>query len=348
MAKHWTLLEIWNQSFSEIEEPPIKARNHLHASELGNSFIDVWYKLRGTPYTNTFTDANRRKMEAGKMFEGIVRMVLKRAGILRKAQTEANYQIKGCLEVHGRIDYLAGGKVDLMQAQECVAFIKTFYDELEFPKIFQVIADKTLAMATNLAGKSNVPLWLYILELKSVADFVYRLIEESVRPLNYHHIQVYHYLLALDMSGYGKVCYINRDDVRIMEKKVFRNDESHQEYAKWIGQMTDYASDIIPPPKEQIIVYHKDTGNFAKNTIGVEWSKYLKLIYGYDTTQAYRDHVNPLVKSWNYVMDRCVKCSTMTADNLKAIQEAKKMFPNWDDLVDWGKYKAEKKKAKTI
>jgi hypothetical protein len=342
MAKHWTLTDIWNDSFIE-EDEPVRKRNHLHASELGNSFIDIWYKLRGTPYTNTFTDAARRKMEAGKLFEGIIRMVLKRAGILKKAQVEANHQLNGMLAVHGRLDFLAGGKVDLVQAEECLAFMKKFYEELEFPKIYQKIAEKAFEMVKDLAGKTNVPLWIYILELKSVADFVYRLIEDSPRPLNSHHIQIYHYLFALDMKGFGKVDYINRDDVRIMEKKVYRNEQSHKEYASWIEQMTDYANDIVPPPKEQLIIYHKDTGNFAKNTTGVEWSKYLTLIYGYKTTQDFRDHVMPLVKSWNYTMDRCVKCSTMTAENLKAIQAAKTMFPNWDELVDWGKYLAQKK-----
>lgn len=341
MAKHWSLSDIWNQSFETIQDEPIKVRNYLYASELGNSFIEIYYKLRGVPYTNTFTVVNRRKMEAGKLFESIIRFVLKRAGILKRSQQIANYQIPGLLETHGRLDFVAGGTVDLQQAEDCTELIKSLFEELEFPGIYLDIADKVFDMVKGLAGKKDT-LHTYILELKSVADFVYRLIENSPRALNFHHLQNYHYLLSLKRP-LGKVAYLNRDDVRLMEKKVLNNDASYKEYAEWIGEMTDFHRDIIPPPKEELILFHSDTCSFNKNTTGVEWCKYLKMIYKFDTPEDYRNYILPIVKSMNYVYDRCVNTSVLTDDNKAKIKEYRKLFPNWDHLVDVGKLRKVKK-----
>lgn len=342
--KHWNLGEIWNGAFDNMESETIKAREYLHASELGNSFIEIYYKLRGEPYTNTFSVINRRKMEAGKLFEGIVRFVLKRAGILQKAQEKVDHQIKGCLATHGRLDFVAGGKIDIMQSEQCTTLIKILFDELEFPPIYQQIADNTLAMVQRLAGKKNESLHNYILELKSVSDFVYRLIEGATRPMNTHHLQNFHYLLGKDMPT-GKVAYLNRDDVRLMEKKVDNDAKSFEEYKKWIEQMTDYHRSTTPPPKEPLILFHRDTCSFNKNTMGVEWCKYLKKIYGYATTEDFRTDIMPKVTSMNYVFGRCVNNSTMTADNLKVIKEATALFPEWEYYVNLGKLRKEKRIA---
>ena len=339
--KDWSLASIWNQAFEQIEPEIQKPRAYLYASELGNSFIEVYYKLRGVQYTNTFTVVNRRKMEAGKMFESIVQYVLKRAGILQKAQLVTDYQIKGCLETHGRLDFVAGGKINIEQAEQCIEAYKAFCAEINFPPIYQAIADKFFAGIKDLAGTKNYQLATYILELKSVSDFVFRLIEGSKRPLNYHHIQNFHYQLASGIH-LGRVCYINRDDVRLIEKPVIHNEASYKEYATWIEKMTDYSMSPIPPDKEPLIVWHADTCSFGKNTVGVEWCKYLTMIYGFATAEAYRDAIMPTVTGWNRVMERCVKNYAMTDDNKQKIQEAKKFGFDWDRLVDLSKLRVVK------
>lgn len=342
MTRDWQLSEIWNQSFETVPEEKIKKRNYLYASELGNSCIEIFYKLKGEPYTNTFSAANRRKMEAGKLFEAIVRYVLKRAGILKKSQQEANCQIPGCLEVHGRLDFIAGGQIDIAQAEECNGLTKILFDELEFPRIYLDIANQTFEMVKRLAGQKNDTLQVYVLELKSVSDFVYRLIENATRPLNFHHQQGFHYLYALKMKV-GKVGYINRDDVRIMEKKIENNAESYKSYAAWIEMMSDYVISNTVPPKEPLVLFHRDTCTFNKNTMGVEWCKYLTKIYGYADPQAFRNDMEDRVKKWNYTYSRCVDCKEMTDENMRQITEARKMFPEWDNLVDLGKLRKAKK-----
>lgn len=336
MAKKWSLTDVWNGAFQQMEDEPIKARPYLHASELGAPFIETFLKMKGTPYTNTFTGANRRKMEMGKMMEAIVRFVLKRAGILKMNQENVDYQIPGYLETHGRLDFVAGGAVDLQQADECNALIKVMFDELAFPKIFQWIADQTLQYARQLAGRPNQPLDLYVLEIKSVGDFMYRLLEKATRALNFHHMQGFHYLLGKGMKT-GKVTYVSREDGRLLEKIIQNNGDSYREYEAWIVKMTDFYNGGVRPPLEPLILFDETNCSFTKNIIGVEWSKYLSMLYGFETAQDYRNFAEPKVKNWNYVYKRCVECQNLTAGNKDHITEARKMFPEWDRMVDMGK-----------
>jgi len=331
-------MDIWNGAFQQIPDEPIKSRSYLYASELGTPFIEAFLKMKGTPFTNTFSGTNRCKMEVGKLMESIVRFVLKRAGIMKAAQKTVDHQISGLLEVHGRLDFIAGGAVDLQQAETCTSVIKILFQDLEYPPIFAWIADQTLNYARKLAGRSNEPLELYVMEVKSLSDFVYRMLEQAVRAMNFHHVQVYHYLLGENMK-IGKVTYISREDARLMEKTVPNNKESHREYENWITEITDYYRSNTRPPLEPLMVFNEDTCSFNKNTIGVEWSKYLKLLYGFETGQDYRNYAMPKVESWNRVYKRCVGCQNMTAANKEHIAEAKKLFPDWDRLVDLGKLK---------
>lgn len=339
MEKEWSLAEIWNGCLNQVEDEPLKARSYLHASELGGSFVDIFYRMKATPYTNKFSAVNMRKMEIGKLMEGIVRFVLKRAGLLKVAQENVDYQIPGMLETHGRLDFVAGGQVDLKQAESTVAFIKLLYEELGWPERYLTIADNTLEYARKLAGKDNRNvLALYVMEIKSVGDFVYRMLEAAARPMNFHHLQGFHYLIGKGMKK-AKIEYVSREDGRLMEKTIINGKESYQEYQTWIGQMTDYYKTGKQPPLEPLILFNEDSCSFNKNTVGVEWSKYLTMLYGFENPEAYRNYTIPKVEAWNRVFKRCVGCMTMTQANKDYITEAKKLFPDWDRLVDLGKLK---------
>jgi hypothetical protein len=340
----WSLPIIWNTAFINRPEEINKPRGHLHASELGGSMIEIFYKLQGEPYTNTFSDVNYRKMEAGRMFEAVVRFVLKRSGILKKSQQEANFQFPGLLATHGRLDFVAGGQIDQEQIENCAALIRIMFEELEFPTIYLRIAEAMLQYLQTLVGKNQLK--VYVLEIKSVSDFVYRMLENAVRPLNSHHLQAFHYLLSKEMPV-AKLDYVNRDDVRINEKLTFNDKANLKEYKDWIEQMSDYVYSNTVPPKEDVILFFEDSCTFTKNTTGVEWCKYLTKIYGYPTTQAFRDHIMPMVDTFNYVYKRCVNPNIkLTDDNHKRIREAKVLFPNWDYLVDLGKLRKVQKETR--
>ena len=82
----WGLSEVWNKSLEEQEQRPLSFRDHLWASELGKAPVDLWLKLRAVPPTNPPNPRSLRKFEAGNVFEWIVSLILKRAGILKESQ----------------------------------------------------------------------------------------------------------------------------------------------------------------------------------------------------------------------------------------------------------------------
>src|SRR3990167_1224847 len=157
----WGFAEVWTASLLEIEQRPMKARDHLWASELGKSPIDLYLKLKGTEPTNPPNARSMRKFEAGNVFEWIVSLILKRAGVLHESQKWMSYQYEGLLEVTGKADFIVGGTPDYEKA---VADIT----ELDLPDVF-VRATKTIMQHFKdfyLEGLAMMPL-----EIKSVGAY---------------------------------------------------------------------------------------------------------------------------------------------------------------------------------
>lgn len=338
--KNWSLTHIWDQAFNLVPEE-IKPRGYLYASELGGSFIDTYYKMTGIQYSNAPTKVARQKMEAGKVWEAIVKFVLKRAGILKLCQEKVDSQLPGLLEVHGRLDFLAGGLVDLKQSEEITILVKVLFQELGMPEVYLQIADNVLRMVYEMRenGSNSVNLTEYVMDVKSVSNFVFELVQGQGKPSLGHKLQVFHYSSHLKYPA-GRITYINRDDCRILELNVYCNGETFGEYSGWITQMTDYWNTGTEPPKEPLIIWNPVTCRFYKNTMGVEWSRYLTMIYGYASPNEFREHVTPLVSGGNRVLGRCAGNKKMTDKNRDMIINFKKVFPcNWDDLVDQAKAK---------
>lgn len=334
--KRWTIKQIWDDAFENMQQEPIKLREYLYASELGSSYIDCYYKLKGIPFTNLPTSAARKKMEAGKIFESVILFVLKRAGILKNAQTKIDFALPGCVEVHGKLDFLAGGEIDIKQAEEFTALIKILFEELQMPKVYLSIADSVIRMIQEAKESEAHTLYEYVLECKSVSNYVWDLIEANREPNPYHKLQIFHYLHGLQKEE-GKVIYINRDDVRIMELPVYNNSDNFSHYLKWIEKFTDHWQSKKSPEKEPLIIFNKNTLKFYKNTMGVEWSRYLSLLYGFDSPMSYREYVTPIIKNINYAYQRCISGKKITDGNQESILIAKKFFPDFDYLVDVGK-----------
>lgn len=335
MAIDWKLAQIWDEAFEQPDEP-IKAREYLYASEVGYGFLENWLKMRGEPFSNTFTASARKKMEAGKLFESVVIFVLKRAGLLKDHQTKVDYALPGCISVHGKLDVIAGGEIDLGQADRMNTLVKFMFEELAMPKIYLKIADKVLQTAQELVKEEGSVLALYVHEVKSVSQYVWDLLEAQNKAMLTHRMQIGHYIGG-GVAPEGRITYINREDVRIKEFQQVANGEETGLYRTYMEKMSDYARSSTMPPKEPLITYNADALKFNKNTIGVEWSKYLTKIYGYSSPTAFREEMTPIVKSLNYAFKRCVMGDNLTKKNLEAIAEAKKRFPDWDNMVDIGK-----------
>lgn len=334
--KTWQLSKIWDEVFDKYPEPIIP-RDYLYASEVGSSFLEVFLKMRGVQPTNYPTSVARMKMEAGKVWESIVRMVLKRAGILKGCQKKVDFNLKGLLSVRGRLDFIGGGIIDLDQVAESAISLKLLWQELDMPEIYTQIADKMIDYVTESAYNERTTIYSEeVLEVKSVSKYVWDMIESTGKPAAYHVNQIFHYSHGLN-KPVGRIVYINRDDCRIKELEVYNSQENLSNYTKWVTTMTDYWNAQDEPPRETLIGFNPLDFKFRKRTMEIEWSRYLTLIYGFKSPQEYRDLVSPTVDRFNRVFKRCVEAAKMTPKNLDVIKEAKVFFPEWDDLVDKAK-----------
>lgn len=316
----WSIGQIWNEALENRSEREITPRTHIWASEMGGSYIDRYLRMTGTKPTNPPNARSLRKFEAGNMMEWVVGMILKRAGIYKATQDHISHQYPGLLEVTGRLDFLAGGEVDWEKARSEVF-------QLELPEFFSRATTQIIEyLSTNYPqGLENI-----VLEIKSCSSFMYDRYEKVGAGDN-HQLQAFHYLKGMNKPE-AHIVYISKDDLRMLEFGLFNPSPVEDEYKKDIQAMTEIINGGKEPQKEDLIVYDQKTGRFSRNW-KVAYSGYLQLLYGYENQMAYETVWTPKVASMNRVMTRCVKGEKMTAKNLEIIEEAKKLFPNWEELV---------------
>ena len=317
----WTIAEVWNQALESREERKLEERDYIWASELGGAYIDRYYKMKAIPPTNSPDSRMLRKFEAGNMMEWLVGMVLKRAGLYKTSQEHLRFQYPGLLAVTGRLDFLAGGKIDWEKARANVF-------ELELPEFFG-------RAATNIINylSSNYPNGLddIVLEVKSCSSFMYDKYKNAGADPR-HILQAFHYLKCKDLSE-AHIIYISRDDLRLLETNIVNPSLIEEAYYSDIAKMTTILNNKIETEKESLVIYDSRSGKFKLNW-KVQYSSYITKIYGYANQDAYDREWKSRIASWNRVMTRCVVGDTMTLLNKKVIEDAKTIFPNWDQLVE--------------
>jgi len=342
-AKNWTMAQVWNTALVSKAERPAQERARIWASELGKPNIELFLKMRGVEPSNPPNPRSKRKFEAGNMFEWIIGIVLKRAGILQEYQQWVNYIYDGLLEVSGKIDYIAGGIPDYEHYREEL-------EALELPEFFMRASE---AVMEHFKSKYPQGLMEMPLEIKSCSSFMMDSMERTGNASRNHRLQCFHYLKS---KGYekGNVVYICRDDLRMLEVSVENPSEVEQEYRQAIEEITRYYNahkntplekflirpkeadeigadgkqgvkyDWIPleglPPLERNIVWDLDLKKFARNW-GVEYSSYLTMLYGFQTQLEFEEAVMPTVSRWNRVLGRIKNDDKMTPKNLEVIKE---------------------------
>lgn len=316
----WGLAKTWNESLEHTAERPLKVRDNLWASELGKSPIDVWLKLRATPLTNPPSVRALRKFEAGNVFEWIVSLILKRAGILKESQRWSSYQYEGLLKVTGKADFIAGGKPDLRMFEEEMA-------RLQLPEVFQRGAEKIVnyLAETYPDGVDEMPL-----EIKSVSSFMFESLERKQQSTWIHRLQAYHYLKSENRPK-ANIVYICRDDLRMMEFPILLGSSVEEEYKEAIERISKYHLANERPPLEDKIIFEEDMGKFARN-FNVGYSGYLTMLYGFKTQQEFDDYAMPIVSRWNRVMGRVKNGDKMTEKNEIVLKEIEDAGFNLDEI----------------
>jgi hypothetical protein len=334
-SNSWKMGDAWNLALVSKAERPMKERDRVWASELGKANIEIFLKMRGVEPTNPPNARSKRKFEAGNMFEWVVGLVLKRAGILKENQKWVGYNYPGLVQVTGKIDYIAGGIPDYEHYKEHLA-------ALELPEFFMAASQ---AIVENFAEKYPEGLADLFLEIKSCSSFMMDAMERTGNASKNHRLQLFHYLKAENFPR-GNVVYICRDDLRMLEIPVENNAETEKEYRKAVEEISAFyqahkdtpiekflikpANDDelkwtwIPleglPPLEKNLVWDEDLKKFARNW-GVEYSAYLTMLYGYETQLQFEEEVMPIVSRWNRVLGR-MKTAYSRVEWLKSYQKS--------------------------
>lgn len=331
----WSFFEAWNTSIEANKSTRIlEPRDYIWASELGSAFIDRYYKMQGIEPTNPPDYRARRKFEAGNIWEWMIGLVLRRAGILVSSQTHITHQYDGLLKVTGREDFRAGGNPDWDKAKDEVT-------NGDYPDIIKYSAGQVIS---SLSQKFPQGLDLIPLEIKSTSQYMFEKYVEWQACDPKHRLQLFHYLKGTDTDE-GHVVYICRDDCRMLEIAIYNPGPAEMEYKRDIEEMTHYVLDNVEPDKEKEVVFMEDTFRFAANW-KVEYSNYLYKIYGYKDPMEFRERWSGKngqggsVGSWNRVFKRIVNGDKLTALNLAVIDEIKANGFELDYLVE--KAKAQK------
>jgi len=318
----WAFAGIWNESLEIRREYEPRVRDHIWASEIGSPFIDRYLKMTGVAPTNGPNARSKRKFQAAEIFEWLVGFVLKRAGIWIDSQEKLEHQYPGLLSVTGKLDHLAGGWPDWAKARENVSAVG-------LPPLIERASLAIIEKFSELYG--NDELRTIVLEVKSLSSRMFQRYEATCQADPRHRAQIFHYLKAKPLEE-GHIAYICRDDCRIAEMGVWNPSEAERVYRADIEQMTYYIQHQEEPRKEEEVLFDDMTFRFQTNW-GIEYSPYLTKLYGYKEPMEYRDKWIKLVNSMNRVFKRCVTNARMTALNLEVIENAKKYFFTWDELV---------------
>jgi len=309
--KDWGIQGVWNSSLENMTSRPVLPRDHLWASELGKAPIDVFYHMAGTIPTNPPNFRSMRKFEAGNVFEWIIKLMFKRAGIMIDEEVHCKFQYQGLLEVTGRCDVLVGGTPDFTRA---IAELKA----LDMPEVFIRAAG-----AMKDYFEKNYPQGLKVkpVEIKSLSAFMFEALLARKTAAKNHRMQCFHYIKALEFDA-GSILYVCRDDLRMMEVPILNGGVFEEEYIEMVEEHSGYYETKTIPPLEEPVVYDPDTGKFSANW-KVGYSLYLTMLYGLKDQAEFDEKYKGLPAKWNGTLSRFREGKKMTTLNLERMQEIK-------------------------
>lgn len=289
----WDVSGIWNLSLAQDTDREYLKRDYLWASELGKIDTDVYLRMKGTEPTNPPNPRSLRKFEAGNIWEWVVELIFRRAGILQASQERVKFKYPDLLEVSGKIDFVAGGQVSIDSVKETLSDL--YLPERTNSAISDIVAYLQQEYPQGLRTKA--------IEIKSVSSFVMNACEVTKRPMETHAMQAYHYTKHPDITRTDLV-YICRDDCRMMTFPILENTTVLEElYYNHIKRYTEnYKKDVLPE-KAEPIVFNESEGRFSINR-QIGWSPYLTMVYGFEDQMQFEEKYKSIPASWNRVLKR--------------------------------------------
>jgi len=334
----WTFVGAWNKSLDEMDRYGAYKRDYIWASQLGNSQIDIWLALNGTEPSNNFDIRAKRKFDAGVLWEWIAELVAKRAGIFLHKQDRVEYGFEDTIKVVGKFDLMIGGKRNLKMIED----VKKALEIISLPDRFVKAMD---SVEKNMNFETTLP--ARILEVKSSSAFMYEAQYKKGIPSENHALQCLHYLLATEMNE-GAILYISKDDARMMEIPIWRDDKMlNDKYREILELATYYYRNKEKPPLEPTIIFDYNKGKFGDNW-NIKYSAYLTMLYGFEAESNYQDAFKSKIAAWNRVLGRIKKEKRITEANLAYMTEIKKSFPNLKEIVQYFKLDNKRKEGDNL
>jgi len=321
MQQSWSFCNLWNDSVISTNRELVP-RDYCYASEIGQPLVDRWMKMKAIEPTNPPNMRSLRKFEAGNLVEWIVRFVLQRAGLIQDCQERVYVEYDGLLKVSGKLDFKAGGMPDFERAKHDVSSMY-LPSSIEQSSLYMV-----QKLHDQFAGK---PLKEIVLEIKSCSTFVMDAMEKTEKPIPHHKFQAFHYIKGLNMDE-AHLVYVCKDDLRMQEFPIFNPSRVELEYVADLKAITGYYNNNERPPLEPLIQWKHEQGKFSKS-LGIEYSNYLTLLYGFETPRDYSDSVKGKVASWNRVIARYATDQKITDKNKLVAFEISQSGYDFDALV---------------
>jgi len=272
MAKTFSITNIWNEKLS-VFHAEAKKRNYISASDIGKPFLDRYWKMKGVKPTNTPDARILRVFDAGNLFEWLVIKVFTMTGLLQGSQVQVRIpKTKNHMAVLGYIDLILGGNPDWNKSRARIL-------EEDLPDWVKIRSQKLI---DNLEEKYPDGLEPIVVEVKSVNSRAFwgkkNINKETglFKGYKHHQFQLYTYLLGQDIKK-GRLFYISRDDLTVVENGININPKMTEAWLKDVKTMSHYYQNNIEPeqPPDLIFEEGKWRSNWMKG-----WSPYLTKMTG--------------------------------------------------------------------
>lgn len=296
----WTISELWNDLLTTQRE--IKPRDYIYASEIGQPFLDRYLKMKGTPYSNPFDPRTLRVFDCGHIFEEEVMVrIFKLLGIFISSQKRLVYQEEGLLPVVGKHDPKIGGIINIEQSDKEINRKDEETGEYHYS---DWIRSRAIALRESLIQKYPNGMRILTSEIKSVNSNAFWShknqdpITGFFKGYDHHKLQLFNYLMS-ENEEEGRIFYISKDDLTLMEAPVYRNDDSL--YKLWrqdVAIMTDLYNKGVEPEAEEYIFYNPDKQKYEINW-AILRSNYFTYITGWKDKKEWENYMRKVIAEKN-------------------------------------------------
>lgn len=278
----FSIQTLWNDLITE--DRPAPARDYIRASEIGKPFLDRYLAMKGVPYSNPFQARVKRIFDSGLIFEEAVERVFRLLGVLIDSQTEVVLEKPNMLKVIGHYDQRVGGVIDVEKAKKAIAQENTS----------EWVKNRASKLLEKLSAENPDGFQTMITEIKTVNSMAFWA-HKNINPetgmfkgYDHHKLQLLTYLMATG-EEHGRILYISKDDLTLMELGVMRwNEALIERWERDVSTMTRYYKENIEPPKEDDIVYDEHKKLWTYNWM-IERSNYFTHITGFETVEQWQE-----------------------------------------------------------